>query len=96
MRRGRDWMQHLAEELRMGETPLPGVSLVELSGDGRVLIENHFGITQYGKERICIKVSFGCVEICGCNLILSRMTPGQLVVRGRILSITLHRRDSNG
>lgn len=91
MRRGRDWMQRLTDGLELSGAPLPGISLVELSGDSRVLIENHFGVTQYGRERICVKVSYGCVVVCGCNLILSRMTPGQLVIRGRIESVTLHR-----
>lgn len=91
MRRGRDWMQKLSEELDLSGSPLPGVPLVELSGDSRVLIENHQGVTQYGGERICIKVAYGCVQVCGCNLILSRMTPGQLVIRGRIESVTLRR-----
>lgn len=91
MRRGRDWMQQLTDGLNFGEAPLPGVSLVEVTGDGRVLIENHSGVTQYGKDRICVKVSYGCVEVSGCNLILAYMTPVQLVIRGRIQSVTLHR-----
>lgn len=91
MRRGRDWMQNLSDGLNLGEAPVPGVTLIEVTGDGRVLIEHHSGVTQYGRERICVKVSYGCVEVCGCNLILAHMTPGQLVIRGRIESVTLHR-----
>ncbi len=91
MRQGRDWMQRLTDGLDLPGTPLPGVTLVELVGDQRVLIEHHGGITQYSREQICVKVSFGSVVICGCDLILARMAPGQLVIRGKIGSVALHR-----
>ena len=84
-------MRRMTEGLNLSESPLPGVPLVELSGDCRVLIENHAGVTQYGTERICVKVSYGCLVICGCDLLLSRMTSGQLVIRGKIHSVSIQR-----
>ena len=32
--------------------PLPGQSLLELTGDRQVLIENHRGVTQYSREQV--------------------------------------------
>lgn len=72
--------------------PLPGVPLVELAGDRRVLIENHFGVREYSRERIGVKVKFGLVVVCGQELELSRMTKQQLVIRGAVASISLERR----
>lgn len=92
MKHGRDWMQRLTEGLDLPAEPLPGLPLVELSGDRRVLIENHCGVTQYGKEKICVRVKYGQVSICGQELELARMTRGQLVISGRIDSVTLLRR----
>lgn len=72
--------------------PLPGQSLLELTGDRQVLIENHHGVTQYSRERIGVKVAFGELLLCGCGLELARMSRGQLVVTGTIDSIALLRR----
>lgn len=73
------------------DAPLPGLPLVEIYGQDRVLIENHLGVTQYGREAICIKVKFGQICISGCDLELARMTKGQLVITGRIDGVSLYR-----
>lgn len=70
---------------------LPGQSLLELLGDNRILVERHKGVTQYTPEEISIKLGFGAASICGRCLELIQMTQGQLVIRGRIESIRLHR-----
>lgn len=71
--------------------PLPGLPIVELAGDSRIIIENHRGITEYGRCRISVKVNFGCVCICGEGLELARMAKEQLVITGRIDNIAVFR-----
>lgn len=73
--------------------PIPGSPLVELSGDNRVLIENHRGVMEYSPNRIGIRVRYGQVRICGYALELSHMTRDRLVISGRIDSIILCRRN---
>ena len=73
-----------------GET-LPGQSILELLGDNRILIESHRGVIQYSPEEIGIRLKFGSVFVCGCYLELIQMTRGQLVIRGKIETIRLHR-----
>ena len=85
-------LQRLAEEMDLAGEPIPGQSILELAGDGRVLVENHLGITQYCCEKICVKVKFGHLAISGCNLELTRMTRDQLIITGRIDTVTVHRR----
>ena len=85
-------MQRLADSADLSTEPLPMLPLVELAGDKRVLIENHRGVVQYSRERICVKVRYGIVCVCGCGLELSRMTKEQLVISGRIDGVTLERR----
>lgn len=87
------WMQRLADGMDLPGEPLPGVPVVELAGDRRVLIERHGGVTQYSRERICVKVRYGQVLVCGCDLELTRMTREQLVISGRINGIQLLRRE---
>lgn len=92
MGKGHFFLERLANNSDLVMEPLPGQPIVELTGDRRVLIENHFGVKAYGRERIVIKVKFGYVCVCGSGLELLRMTREQLVIRGRIDGISLQRR----
>lgn len=92
MSRAHRMLERAAEEMDISGQPIPGQPIIEVAGDRRVLIENHFGITQYCAEKICVKVRYGHITICGCNLVLSKMTRDQLIVMGRIDSVSIHRR----
>lgn len=71
---------------------VPGLPIVEICNDSRVLIENHKGVTAYGCNEICVKVSFGTLCISGTCLALARMTHHQLVITGHIDGVSLKRR----
>lgn len=88
----RGWMQRLAEGMELPGEAAPGLPLVEICGQRRVLIENHRGVLSYGRELIRVCVSYGAVEVRGCGLELARMTREQLVICGRIDSVSLVRR----
>lgn len=88
----RGFFQRLADEASLSAGALPGYPIVELAGDRRVLIENHFGVKEYGRDRITVKVSYGQVSVSGECLEILRMTKEQLVICGRICAVTLHRR----
>lgn len=92
MGKGRNFLEKLADEADLGTEPLPGQPIIEIAGERRVLIENHFGVKAYSREKILVQVKFGLVCVCGCGLELVRMTKEQLVIRGRIDAITLQRR----
>lgn len=87
-----NWMERLAERTDLQGEPLPGQPLVELLGERRVLIEHHGGVTEYGGEKIQIKMRYGCLCICGDRLELARMNAEQLIISGRIDSINIIRR----
>ncbi len=76
-----------------GETQ-PGLPLVELVGECRVLIENHMGVMAYEDSQIRVKVKFGQIIVCGRSLTLCRMTKEQLLISGNIDSVALCRRGS--
>lgn len=92
MKRQRSMLERLAGTDLAGE-PLPGVPLVEIAGERRVLIENHQGVTAYCREQIQIRVGFGELCVCGAGLELMQMTGQQLVICGRIDSVNLIRRE---
>ena len=83
-----EWVMGQADLLT---EPSPGVTLVELAGDRRVLIENHGGVTVYGQKEIRIRGSYGMLCVHGTNLELARMTKQQLIITGCIESVSLFR-----
>lgn len=85
------FMERLTKAADLLEEPIPGLPLIELAGDRRVLIENHCGVTEYSTGRIQVKVKFGQISICGQCLELAKMTKGQLIISGRIQSVELLR-----
>lgn len=92
MARSGEWLQHLADRTELDMEVMPGLPILEIAGDRRVLIERHNGVVEYGQERIRVRVSYGTVCITGCGMELVRMTHRQLVIAGRIDSVCLQRR----
>lgn len=90
-KRERVWSQ-LADSVDLPGETVPGQSILELMGDSRVLIEHHRGVQEYTREKISVKLRFGSVTVCGYGLELIHMTREQLVIRGRIDGISIHRR----
>ena len=82
----------LAEGMDLPGEAIPGQPLVELLGNRRVLIENHRGVTEYRKDRIGVRVGYGQIVVCGTGLELARMSKEQLIILGRIDSVSLCRR----
>lgn len=91
-----DRRSHIIERITAGTDlygeSMPGQTIIEIAGEHRVLIENHFGITQYCCDKIFVKVKYGQVVVCGCNLELLQMTKDQLVISGKIDGVSLLRR----
>ena len=92
MENRRHFIKNIMEQPLLDPEIVPGYPIVEIAGEHRVLIENHHGVAAYGKERILVKVKFGSICICGCNLEIARMTKEQLVICGIIHSVGLQRR----
>lgn len=83
---------HRLEKLGdLSDGVLPGIPLVEISDDRRVLIEHHRGVVAYGCCEICVRVRYGMVSVIGSNLNLARMTKEQLVICGCIEGVRLQR-----
>lgn len=92
MGKGHFFLERLSENSDLAMEPLPGQPIVEIAGDKRVLIENHMGVKAYGRDKILVKVKYGCLCVCGCGLELLRMTREQLVIGGKIDGVSLQRR----
>lgn len=92
MKRGHRILNRIVEEADLPGEILPGLPVVEIAGERRVLVENHMGVMEYSQGRIGIKVKYGMVVICGSCMTLTRMTKEQLVVSGKIDGVSLIRR----
>ncbi len=92
MAQGNTWFRRLVDQTDLPAEAVVGATVVEIADDRRVLIENHRAIVEYGDERICVRVRFGSIVICGKKLQLAQMTKGQLVITGQIESLCFQRR----
>ena len=86
------WVQKLTDHADLCGESVPGIPIVEIAGDQRVLIERHKGVTEYGPQCIRVRVSYGILSISGCRLELTRMTANQLIISGIIEVISIDRR----
>lgn len=84
-------LQRIADQADLASEPLPGIPVVEIAGDRRVLIESHNGITGYDETEIRINVSFGQIQIRGKKLVISMMSKNTLIVSGIVEEICLLR-----
>lgn len=81
--------KHVVRSNIIDEDLLPGIPLVEIYGQRRVLIENHRGIIEYGNEEIVVRTRCGCICITGKCLKLAKMCKAKLVITGDISAVNL-------
>ena len=89
MKERKNFLDHLSVAADLQDEAIPGLPLVEILGNRRVLIEHHCGVTEYGADQICVKVKQGAIAIFGCNLELALMTKDRLIVSGCIGGVKL-------
>ena len=87
------WMRQILDHMELADEILPGQTIIEVIGEGRVLIEGHRGVSAYSDEEVSVNTRFGVVKIVGCNLKLSQMNDIRLIIAGTVSSILLLRRD---
>ena len=84
-------MERIAAAADLPDEPIPGLPLIEIAGERRVLIEHHCGVTEYGRCQICVRVKYGFIVVMGQRLELARMTKEQLIITGKIECVKLER-----
>lgn len=92
MKEHRNFLEHLSAAADLQDEAIPGLPLIEIVGDRRVLIEHHCGVTEYGCQQISVKVRQGLICVYGDKLELALMTREQLIISGYIESVRLVRR----
>ena len=78
---------------RIGSTQVfSKAPLLELTGENRILIENHQGVLAYSLNEIQVKVIYGKLTVSGNCLMIMEMNKEQLVIAGQINEIQICRR----
>ena len=85
-------LRQLELRAQLSGQPLPGIPIVELAGDRRVLIENHLGVIAYCCHKVIVKVHCGFMCIYGDDLYIHKMSREQLVIAGRIDAVNFRER----
>ena len=86
------WLRNAADHAELIDEVLPGQTVVEVIGEGRVLVEGHDGVLEYSDLEICTKTWYGIAKIRGSNLKLTQMDISKLIIAGEISSLQLFRR----
>lgn len=89
MKRENRFLNTVSDAIHIETKSLPGVPLIEICDQKRVLIENHQGIVGYGSREILIKVRYGVVCVCGDNLKLIKVCKEKLIITGKICTVNL-------
>lgn len=87
----KSWANRVLDRMYLPGESIPRQTILELCGDGRIMIENHSGVTVYTACRIQVRVSFGEVAVVGAHLQLCMMRHQQLYIRGKIEEILIIR-----
>lgn len=90
MKRDYDMWSPLKKMMMSAQT-IPGIPLMELLGDKRVLVENYNGVLTYERGKICVSVQYGTLQILGTDLEICYMSKHQLVICGEICGVIIER-----
>lgn len=89
MKHRNEMLQHMAINMELPGESLPGLPLVEILGNSRVLLENHHGVCGYSCCEISVRTNCGIICIQGKGLKIAQMTKFRLVITGKISLVRL-------
>ena len=81
----------LPELLALPDQALPGVPIIEVYGDRRVLVEGRCAVIRYDSECVQLRNSYGCVSVVGCGLQMTELTYNRMIITGTICNISISR-----
>lgn len=79
----------IPEMLGIPDQTLPGIPIIEIYGNERVLIEGQCRVVQYGCSVIKLRNACGFVCVCGCGLSVAELSQSKMIITGNIQSISM-------
>ena len=84
----KNFQQRMANMLDIPRDLMMDLPKIVIVGDVQVFIENHRGIIIYTAEQVKVNTTLGEVKIEGSDLTLKNILPDEIMVEGRIKSIS--------
>lgn len=85
----RQLQEQVVDLLEMPQDVLLDLPKLTMTGRQKLLLENHRGIIEYGLTRVRVKTTAGQFIILGEELLLKNLKPGEMLVEGKISSVTI-------
>ncbi|AZR73158.1 sporulation protein YqfC [Anoxybacter fermentans] len=63
--------------------------LIMMVGGKSLILENHRGVLEYGRERIRIRLQKGEILLIGRNLVIESISDEEIQIRGEITGLSL-------
>ena len=86
--REKSFLERTAELFDLPGEIVAGQSRISITGSGRVHVDCHRGILEYGESRISLRCGKGVAVIEGENLRLRAMSERELLICGRLTGIS--------
>lgn len=87
--KGDRFLRELTDRAGLHSESFPGITLLELSGADRLVVENHRRVMGYTPKCVLLMASFGKLRIEGDALVIASLERGQLLIRGRIRTVSV-------
>ncbi len=85
--KGAELLKRTADIFDLPGEALMGEPRVTVTGTGKLHLENHRGLVEYGTERVVANVRGGMVKITGEGLTVAAMSDLELVLRGTVRTV---------
>lgn len=79
--------EQLVDTLKLPKDMLLGASILTMTGNHELWVENYKGIIEYTGESIILQAKTGQISICGCGLVIDYYTNEDMKIIGTIQCI---------
>lgn len=83
--------KRVADALELQHDVALNLPILHITGGERLLMENHRGLLEYGRNRIRIASTAGVVEVEGEDLSIKTVGRDEILITGSILSVKLNK-----
>ncbi|SEF74285.1 sporulation protein YqfC [Caloramator fervidus] len=79
-----DLKRRLSDALDIPQEIVMNVPSLKVVGDSEIIIENHKGIIEYGKNVVRVDSNIGIINIKGSDFIIKSITQDEIELLGKI------------
>ena len=82
----------IPQMLDLPDQTLPGIPIIEIYGNQRVLVDGKCRVTMFDNDRICLKSKQNNISVLGTGLRVAELSCNKTVIFGCIDSVSIHGR----